>query len=546
MVFCGKPSKACLCCRKRRIKCDQKLPACTQCVRVDKICPGYRDQLELCFRDENERTLRKANFMNIPSIVRAKRSLQDGKARVPSPVTRIPTKASGSITEFEFGNLARSNLPITKNLCPLVDKGIAFFLTYYMTVPLERSYNWVDLMPTMSAELFVQSRMLEAVSSVGLAGLSNATRNPNLMAIARKKHFDTINSVIRELGDISNANIEGILKKVVMLVIFELMNTAPRGSHSLSVHANGALSLLKALALRNYEKNKPTTKLQLQFFFAAHIKYFEMDNSPSTQLIEFSELILKNKRTEDATASAVVEIIIRFINLHASIRAKAFTDPVKIVSAVALLDGELERWEANLPIHWNFTVQSRDFSDGSSFDGKCHEYCDVWISRMFNHYRWMRILLNELFLEHLNRITHLTSEHLVQKMKARKIINRMATDICTSISSYFGHTTLVERPTLLPQMSGIPVFLMIWPLFIAGGGTGVPQHLYNWVLGRLDIISKQLGVLSAQTMMERTKIRRQRWIRADMKASRTTCNDTLFPLILGTGCEMQIEMEPLD
>lgn len=207
-------------------------------MRVDKICPGYRDQLELCFRDENERTLRKANFMNIPSIVRAKRSLQDGKARVPSPVIRIPTKASGSITEFEFGNLARSNLPITKNLCPLVDKGIAFFLTYYMTVPLERSHNWVDLMPTMSAELFVQSRMLEAVSSVGLAGLSNATRNPTLMAIARKKHFDTINSVIRELGDISNANIEGILKKVVMLVIFEVSVAShePRNNSDKLVH----------------------------------------------------------------------------------------------------------------------------------------------------------------------------------------------------------------------------------------------------------------------------------------------------------------------
>ncbi|KAF7923504.1 hypothetical protein EAE99_006763 [Botrytis elliptica] len=546
MVFCGKPSKACLCCRKRRIKCDQKLPACTQCIRVGKICPGYRDQLELCFRDENERTLRKANSVNNTSIVRAKSSPHNGKSKVSSPITRLASKAAVSITEFESRNPPISNLPIAKNWCPLDDKGIAFFLTYYMTIPLERTHNWVDLMPNMSVKSFVQRRTLEAVSSVGLAGLSNATNNPNLMEIARKKHSDTVNFVIRELGDIVNANIEGLLQKVVMLIIFELINTAPRESHSLSVHFNGALSLLKTLALRNYEENKPTTKLQLQFFFAAHIEYFDENNLPSTQLIDFSKLILKNKRTQDVTASAVVEIAIRFINLHASIRAKAFTNLVEIVSALASLDGELEQWEANLPLDWNFTVRSRDLPDGSSFNGKCHEYCDVWISRMFNHYRWMRILLNELLLKHLNRMTYLTSEHLVQKMKALKIINRMATDICTSISSYFDHTTLVERPTLLPQMSGIPVFLMIWPLFVAGGGTGVPQHLYNWVLGRLGIINKQLGVLSAQTMMERTKIRRQRWVRADVKASRTTCNDTLFPLILETGCEMQMEMEPLD
>ncbi|TGO42720.1 hypothetical protein BHYA_0006g01230 [Botrytis hyacinthi] len=216
MVFCGKPSKACLCCRKRRIKCDQKLPACTQCIRVDKICPGYRDQLELYFRDENEKTLRKANSMNNPSIVRGKRSPQDGNARISSPVTRLPAKASDSITEFEFGDPAISNLPIIKNWRPLDDKGITFFLIYFMTVPLERSQNWVDITPTMSVKSFVQSRTLEVVSSVGLAGLSNTTKNPNLMAVARKKHSDTVYFVIQELEDIMNANIVGVLQKIVM------------------------------------------------------------------------------------------------------------------------------------------------------------------------------------------------------------------------------------------------------------------------------------------------------------------------------------------
>ncbi|KAF7906284.1 hypothetical protein EAF00_000563 [Botryotinia globosa] len=209
MVFCGKPSKACLCCRKRRIKCAQKLPACTQCIRVDKICPGYRDQLELYFRDENEKILRKANCRNNPCIVKVKRSPQDGKARVnSSPVTRLPAKASDSMTELKFGNPAISNLSIIKNWHPLNDKGIIFFLTYFLTVPLERSQNWVDLTPTISVESFVQRRTLEA--------------NPNLMVIARKKHSDTVSFVIRELGDIVNANIVGLMQNVVMLIICEI------------------------------------------------------------------------------------------------------------------------------------------------------------------------------------------------------------------------------------------------------------------------------------------------------------------------------------
>ncbi|KAF7949838.1 uncharacterized protein EAE97_003347 [Botrytis byssoidea] len=135
--------------------------------------------------------------------------------------------------------------------------------TCFTTVPLELSHNWVDLTQTMSVESLMQSRTLEAVSSVGLAGLSNATKNSIFMAIARKKHSDTVNFVIQELEDIMNASVVGVLQKVVVLIIFELINAAPGGSHSLSVHFNGALSLLKTLALRNHEDKKPTTKLQL-------------------------------------------------------------------------------------------------------------------------------------------------------------------------------------------------------------------------------------------------------------------------------------------
>ena len=43
-----------------KFQCDRKDPACSQCRRASKECPGYRDELSLLFRDENEKTLRKA------------------------------------------------------------------------------------------------------------------------------------------------------------------------------------------------------------------------------------------------------------------------------------------------------------------------------------------------------------------------------------------------------------------------------------------------------------------------------------------------------
>lgn len=69
----GKPSKDCFSCRQRRIKvgsfwhqsigatghfaddrqCDLVRPGCTQCARLRKMCPGYRDETSLRFRNSN-------------------------------------------------------------------------------------------------------------------------------------------------------------------------------------------------------------------------------------------------------------------------------------------------------------------------------------------------------------------------------------------------------------------------------------------------------------------------------------------------------------
>ncbi|KAJ8070226.1 hypothetical protein OCU04_000611 [Sclerotinia nivalis] len=117
--------------------------------------------------------------------------------------------------------------------------------------------------------------------------------------------------------------------------------------------------------------------------------------------------MLRKQREGDATASAVIEIVIRFINLYVSVRTQGHMDPEKIVSEVVFLDAELERWEADLPPDCFYSVLDKDLRHESFFNGKFHEYHDIWISRMLNHYRWVRILLNELelLLEHYQNTT---------------------------------------------------------------------------------------------------------------------------------------------
>ncbi|KAJ4162448.1 hypothetical protein NW754_013878 [Fusarium falciforme] len=60
MVYCGKPSGGCSNCRLRKIRCDQKEPSCGQCGKRNQACPGYRNLVDLMFRDESSHVINKA------------------------------------------------------------------------------------------------------------------------------------------------------------------------------------------------------------------------------------------------------------------------------------------------------------------------------------------------------------------------------------------------------------------------------------------------------------------------------------------------------
>lgn len=52
--------------RKMKKNCDQKLPACSRCVRMDKACGGYRNISDLMFKNETESVTRRASAQSDP------------------------------------------------------------------------------------------------------------------------------------------------------------------------------------------------------------------------------------------------------------------------------------------------------------------------------------------------------------------------------------------------------------------------------------------------------------------------------------------------
>jgi hypothetical protein len=136
MVYRGPPSKGCGECRKRKIRCDlgivlpicsQHLPAagivvvqgvgrqltsnpekpsCANCVSKDRVCPGYRNELDLMFCSENDNAALKVQTREKKAKARTRSSSPRDLVVSSSPVNRLSStpEVQDVATNFFFNN----------------------------------------------------------------------------------------------------------------------------------------------------------------------------------------------------------------------------------------------------------------------------------------------------------------------------------------------------------------------------------------------------------------------------------------------------------
>jgi hypothetical protein len=226
---------------------------------------------------------------------------------------------------------------------------------------------------------------------------------------------------------------------------------------------------------------------------------------------EWSQQVKRATNPDDAHATGLAYIVSRFTNLHASIRTRVLTDSNIIVREALLLDADMEKWEMQLPPSWRYKIEHHTEESEVVYQGVSHHYRDFWTARMYAHYRWSRILINELLLVHMAYLGSFCNDDNAQNTKSLTIISRLATDICSSVSSQFHKPTLVEEAKRqgIPALSGC--FLLLFPLAVAGSAMGAPESLHDWVIRMLEIIGHEMGVAQALTMIAPTKLQREKW-----------------------------------
>ncbi len=176
-----------------------------------------------------------------------------------------------------------------------------------------------------------------------------------------------------------------------------------------------------------------------------------------------------------------------------------------ILRQLLALQTKFHSLEESLFDAYPFQENQGDYPPSAIFRGRWHAYREIWAARIWNHYRWARILVNEMLIKATVKYP-ISGKRLVSAAHEERglaTIKRMAEDILISTPSHWHHPALDSKTARLfgapgqggSGAAGVPTHM--WHLKIAGNALGVPQDLWDWSYGIMQVVWKDMGMQHA-------------------------------------------------
>ena len=251
-------------------------------------------------------------------------------------------------------------------------------------------------------------------------------------------------------------------------------------------------------------------------------------------ILRWSRLAREYQTNEQVAASEFADIAAKFCNLQATIKVSGgCRDPVTTIALALTIDAELVDWADRFPNKNTYTVVILKEKSAEVFADYWHSYRDIWIAAVWNHYRSIRILVNQIILAQLARLTehlpfdssfHFSSLYDHQIEASKTTIVELSHKICASVPFYLGHHHNDRRdwtPGYQPQNAAHGK-LLLWPLHVAGESDLVSAAMRTWVVERLENVAQVMGLEMARVLAQALKTNHQttEWGTQDTKGWR--------------------------
>ncbi|KAF2845075.1 hypothetical protein T440DRAFT_284488 [Plenodomus tracheiphilus IPT5] len=551
----GRPSKGCKGCRERKVKCDQKRPSCSQCLRAQKECHGYRDPLAMMFKNESMVVARKAE-KRYEELAKAKGG--EGKSREPDrrvlTLTPVPDAEvfgaaamedeSGSTREVNTDLTSWSRYPtpesMTRELAPSVEQlAQGWFIANYVAQPglIPRGqFEWVT---ELLCRDDVDEAFRESVKAVSLAGYANTCKSPAIMQKAQAAYVSAICSTNACLRDPKLAVKDSVLVSVIMLGVYENMIFRDKRSiEAWAKHVHGACTLINIRGPSQF-KSSIARRIFHQFYGVALLVALETGTTVHDGLKDLYEDLRPYSDYEvhgRQWTTRIVEVMHDAINLNQDKQA----DPKTMIARALQIDRELDEVKALMPSIWHYETVYLDTPSPYHYGNFYSVYIDPWIVQMWNHLRSCRMYLYKAVRENIKRGCEAydpplfsAAEVLPQKLGAEEVMRATVAGIIASVpqvtgmlpfpraSEYRSFTTPDSGTrSLRPALQAPGTFLdpakspgmvhLVWPLYAAGQSDLATWEMREWCIVTLEFIARTIGtrqgVVLAQELRETQRV----------------------------------------
>lgn len=180
------------------------------------------------------------------------------------------------------------------------------------------------------------------------------------------------------------------------------------------------------------------------------------------------------------------------------------------------IEEKLAEWEQEQQLPestWAYTAEEAVLPPECAFGNRYHVYRRGMASaRIWNHYRWARILVNRTVLELTD---HTQPLDLRDRDGRLETIRRMAEDILVSVPTHYRHPRLtraqrdmIDRTCQLQGPGGGPgggigaagVPGLMAQLEVAGSAPGVPREYGEWAHQVMETVFADTGMVQAQRL----------------------------------------------
>lgn len=192
------------------IQCDQSIPSCGQCLKAGRNCCGYRNRMDLLFRNETNKVTAKARTSKTYSAT-GRRDVLNSEGRSDTALT---CQLNSAPSPLRF-------IPRSLSI-PLEDEATNYFFHSYVLSDPVISSTFLSYVPTLYKNGADASPLPEIIASIGMASISNIKNDPRIMFAARRKHALVLQAINRALQDPESAKLDTTFAAVLLLCLFEV------------------------------------------------------------------------------------------------------------------------------------------------------------------------------------------------------------------------------------------------------------------------------------------------------------------------------------